>query len=389
MNLSISIVGLPNVGKSTLFNALLKKQQALAANYPFATIEPNVGIVPVPDSRLEKLADIVERDSSASLGMTKRPPIKPATVEFYDIAGLVKGASEGEGLGNKFLSHIRETKIISHVVRAFEDPDVIKEGAVDPKSDYEVINAELILADLATAENAQSKVKKFTTDSEKSAIKKLIDGLNSGKPAREIEFEKEEQDFINNLFLLSSKPEIVVLNVSEADYNPTGIDRITNKYSELLFPVTANEARQSQEIASSHASRNDNIVVICAKIESELSELSTEEQMEYLKDLGLESSGLERLIQKAYETLGLISFLTAGEKEVRAWTIRKGSTAPEAAGEIHTDFTKKFIKAEVVGFDDFVINNGWKGAREKGKARLEGKEYVMKDGDIVEFKIGS
>lgn len=367
MNLSISIVGLPNVGKSTLFNALLKKQQALAANYPFATIEPNVGIVPVPDSRLEKLAEITKEE----VKMGSMPPIKPATVEFYDIAGLVKGASEGEGLGNKFLSHIRETKIISHVVRAFEDPDVIKEGAVDPKSDYEVINAELILADLATAENAQSKVKKFTTNSEKSAIKKLIDGLNAGKPAREISFEREEIEFVNTLFLLSSKPEIVVLNVSESDYNPSGIEKITAEFSKSLGVSP------------------EKCVVICAKIESELSELSTEEQMEYLKDLGLDSSGLERLIQKAYQTLGLISFLTAGEKEVRAWTIRKGSSAPEAAGEIHTDFTKKFIKAEVVGFEDFVANSGWKGSREKGKARLEGKEYIMKDGDIVEFKIGA
>ncbi|HSW48068.1 MAG TPA: redox-regulated ATPase YchF [Candidatus Saccharimonadales bacterium] len=377
MNLSVGIVGLPNVGKSTLFNALLKKQQALAANYPFATIEPNVGIVAVPDSRLEKLAIIVGGgDPHASLRKAQDdniilPPIKPATVEFYDIAGLVKGASTGEGLGNKFLSHIRETKIIAHVVRAFEDADVIKEGAVDPKSDYEVINAELILADLATAENVRSKVKKFTSESEKSAIKKLVDGLNSGKPAREIAFEKEEQDFISTLFLLSSKPEIVVLNVSENQYNPKEIESIIKKFGELL------------------SIDRKKLVVICAKIESELSELSEAEQKEYLKDLGLESSGLERLIQKAYQTLGLISFLTAGEKEVRAWTIRNGSTAPEAAGEIHTEFTKKFIKAEVVGFDDFVVNNGWKGSREKGKARLEGKEYIMKDGDVVEFKIGS
>ena len=379
MNLSVGIVGLPNVGKSTLFNALLKKQQALAANYPFATIEPNVGIVPVPDSRLEVLANIIAKESDppspkASEGQGKMgslPPIKPATVEFYDIAGLVKGASTGEGLGNKFLSHIRETKIISHVVRAFEDPDVIKEGAVDPKSDYEVVNAELILADLATAENVQSKVKKFTSETEKSAIKKLIEGLNSGKPARALEFDREEAEFIDTLFLLSKKPEIVVLNVSESDYNPTGIEKITVEFAKALG-VTA-----------------DKCVVICAKIESELSELSSEEQREYLKDLGLESSGLERLIQKAYQTLGLVSFLTAGEKEVRAWTIKNGSSAPEAAGEIHTDFTKKFIKAEVVGFDDFVANNGWKGSRDKGRARLEGKEYTVKDGDIIEFKIGA
>jgi ribosome-binding ATPase len=377
MNLSIGIIGLPNVGKSTLFNALLKKQQALAANYPFATIEPNVGIVAVPDSRLEKLAIIVGGgDPSTSLSEAQDdnivlPPIKPATVEFYDIAGLVKGASVGEGLGNKFLSHIRETKIIAHVVRAFEDDDVIKEGAVDPKSDYEVINAELILADLSTAEAVQSKVKKFTTDTEKSAIKKLIEGLNTGKPAREIDFEREEKEFISTLFLLSAKPEIVVLNVSEDDYSPNKAEQITRNYADQL------------------GLSQDRFVVISAKIESELAALSDEEQKEYLKDLGLSQSGLEKLIQKAYQTLGLISFLTAGEKEVRAWTVRKGASAPVAAGEIHTDFTKKFIKAEVVSFDDFVENKGWKGAREKGRARLEGKEYIMQDGDVVEFKIGA
>jgi ribosome-binding ATPase len=373
MNLSVGIVGLPNVGKSTLFNALLKKQQALAANYPFATIEPNVGIVAVPDSRLERLAQIVanEKSPSTSSGSQWFPPLRPATVEFYDIAGLVKGASTGEGLGNKFLSHIRETKIISHVVRAFEDPDVIKEGAVDPKSDYEVINAELILADLATAENVQSKVKRFTSESEKSAIAKLIDGLNGGKPAREIAFTDEEKEFVNTLFLLSAKPEIVVLNVSEDQYNPQSIDEMTQEYARGL------------------AIDSSKIVVISSKIESELASLSDDEQKEYLSDLGLEKSGLERLTQKAYETLGLISFLTAGEKEVRAWTIRRGFTALMASGEIHTDFMKKFIKAEVVSFDDFVANYGWKGAREKGKARLEGKEYIVQDGDVVEFKIGS
>lgn len=367
MNLSIGIVGLPNIGKSTLFNALLKKQQALAANYPFATIEPNVGIVAVPDSRLEKIAEITKEEEK----MSGLPPIKPATVEFYDIAGLVKGASTGEGLGNKFLSHIRETKVIAHVVRAFEDSDIVKEGAVDPKSDYEVINTELILADLETAKNAESRVKKFTSDVEKTAIKKLIDGLNAGQPARDIKFSDEENEFIKTLFLLSSKSEIVVLNVSEDQYNPVEIANVTKKFSDLL------------------GVSSEKLVVISAKIESELASLSEEEQKEYLKDLGLDESGLERLIQKAYDQLGLISFLTAGEKEVRAWTIKKGSSAPEAAGEIHTDFIKKFIKAEVVSFDDFVENNGWKGARVKGRARLEGKEYIMKDGDIVEFKIGS
>lgn len=374
-NISVGIVGLPNVGKSTLFNALLKKQQALAANYPFATIEPNVGIVAVPDARLEKLAIIVGGgDPSASLRSAQDdnivlPPIKPATVEFYDIAGLVKGASEGAGLGNKFLSHIRETKVIAHVVRAFEDPDVIKEGAVDPKSDYEVINAELILADLATVQNQEAKIKKQETS--KEMLAKLRKDLEQGITARDISLTDEEREMSRDLFLLSAKPEIAVLNVTEGDYNPEKIAKIAERYSGLL---------------SIH---KEKIVVISAKIESELASLSEEEQKEYLKDLGLESSGLERLIQKAYETLGLISFLTAGEKEVRAWTIRRGMNAQNAAGEIHTDFMKKFIKAEVASFDDFVTNNGWKGAREKGKARLEGKDYVMQDGDVVEFKIGS
>ncbi len=366
-SISCGIIGLPNVGKSTLFNALLKKQQALAANYPFATIEPNVGIVPVPDNRLDQLAEITKNEEKMS-GM---PPIKPATVEFYDIAGLVKGASDGEGLGNKFLSHIREVSVVCHVVRAFADEDVIREGSTDPKSDYEIINTELMMADLATAKNVESKVKKFTSESEKSSIKKLIDGLNAGRLAREIEFTDEEKDFVKTLFLLSSKPEIVLLNVSEDQYNPQEIENVTKKFSELL------------------GVNREKMVVISAKIESELAALSGEEQREYLKDLGLSQSGLERLIQKAYGTLGLISFLTAGEKEVRAWTVRKGSTAPEAAGEIHTDFTKKFIKAEVVGIEDFISNGGWKVSREKGKARLEGKEYVIKDGDVVEFKIGS
>lgn len=367
MNLSVGIVGLPNVGKSTLFNALLKKQQALAANYPFATIEPNVGIVPVPDERLEQLAEITkEEEKLASL-----PPLKKALIEFVDIAGLVKGASEGAGLGNKFLSHIREVKIIAHVVRAFEDADVIKEGAVDPKSDYEVIQAELIIADLQTVEKQRESKAVKADPKKKSAVEKLYAGLNAGIAARDVEMTEEEQEAIHDLFLLSNKPEIVVLNVSEEDYSSESVVKITKTYSELL--------QQPEE----------KFVVICAKIESELASLSDEEAKEYLADLGLTHSGLERLIQKAYATLGLISFLTAGEKEVKAWTIRKGISAQYAAGEIHTDFIKKFIKAELVAFDDFVACNGWKGSREKGKARLEGKEYIVKDGDIVEFKIGA
>ena len=320
MNLSVGIIGLPNVGKSTLFNALLKKQQALAANYPFATIEPNIGVVPVPDGRLTSLAEITQNEEK----MNSLPPIKPATVEFVDIAGLVKGASEGAGLGNKFLSHIREVKIIAHVVRAFEDPNVIKEGSVDPKSDYEIVRTELELADLDS----------------------------KGDP-------------------LAGKPEIIVLNVAEDSYNTQAIEKIVDEYSNLL------------------GKSKDKLIVISAKIEEELATLAENEQKEYLKDLGLEKSGLERLIQKSYEELGLISFLTAGEKEVRAWTVKRGTNAQAASGEIHTDFIKKFIKAEVVSFEDFVVSGGWKGSREAGKARLEGRDYIVQDGDVVEFKIGA
>lgn len=367
MNLSVGIVGLPNVGKSTLFNALLKKQQALAANYPFATIEPNVGVVAVPDKRLNTLAEITKQEEK----MANLPPLKPATVDFVDIAGLVKGASEGAGLGNKFLSHIREVSVVAHVVRAFEDADVIREGSVSPQDDYQTIQTELILADLQTViKQRESKAVK-TDPKKKEAIEKLYAGLNDGKAARSVGLSDEERDITKDLFLLSNKPELIVLNVSEDEYSPDSIMTVLSKYAELL------------------GKPQGEMVVICAKIESELAELSDEEQSEYLKDLGFETSGLERLIQKAYERLGLVSFLTAGEKEVRAWTIKKGMSAPQAAGEIHTDFIKKFIKAEVVGFEDFVANNGWKGSREKGKARLEGKEYVMKDGDVVEFKIGA
>ena len=380
MNLSVGIVGLPNVGKSTLFNALLKKQQALAANYPFATIEPNVGIVAVPDERLNKLAEITKEEEK----MAELPPLKPATVEFVDIAGLVKGASEGAGLGNKFLSHIREVSVVAHVVRAFTDENVIKEGAVDPKTDYEVINMELMLTDLASVNKALENRK--MEPEKKIVLEKVQKSLEQAVPVRSVELSDEEQEQIKDLFMLSAKPELVVLNVSEKDYNPEGIERITKEYKELLSSVIPAQAGIH---GSPIGVGDDNIIVICAQIESELAGLSEDEQKEYLKDLGLEKSGLERLIQKAYQQLGLISFLTCGEKEVRAWTVKKGSTAPLAAGEIHTDFIKKFIKAEVVGYEDFIENNGWKGSREKGKARLEGKDYIMNDGDVVEFKIGS
>ncbi|HVZ66732.1 MAG TPA: redox-regulated ATPase YchF [Patescibacteria group bacterium] len=365
MNLSVGIVGLPNVGKSTLFNALLKKQQALAANYPFATIEPNVGIVPVPDERLEKLAEITKSEEQ----MANLPPIKPATVEFVDIAGLVKGASEGAGLGNKFLSHIREVKIIAHVVRVFEDKDVIKEGAVDPKSDYETIRYELILSDMQTLQNINEKTLRLEK-TKGAAVEKLKKAFNEGKSVWDASLIDEELDAIKDLNLLSSKDEIIVLNVSESDYSEEKINQVVKQYSELLgLPESK-------------------FVVICAKVEAELAELNGEEQAEYLEALGVEKSGLERLIQKAYEKLGLISFLTTGAKEVKAWTINVGSSAPVAAGEIHTDFVKNFIKAEVVSYPLFVELGGWKNARANGKARMEGRDYIMADGDVVEFKIG-
>lgn len=380
MNLSIGIVGLPNVGKSTLFNALLKKQQAFVANYPFATIEPNVGVVPVPDDRLEKLAEITKTEEK----MSNLPPIKPAVVNFVDIAGLVKGASEGAGLGNKFLSHIREVSVVAHVVRVFEDPNVIREGSVNPrpqspegeadggqaKQDYDTIRTELQIADLSTLTNLSEKA--LRTDAVKNAaVGKLRAVLESGKNAVETNLTDEEKLSIKEFNLLTSKPEIIVLNVSEENYNPVTISDVIEQYSSLL------------------SLEKHKIIVICAKIEADLASLSEDEQKEYLNDLGFESSGLSRLIQKAYEELGLISFLTSGEKEVRAWTIKRGSSAVLAAGEIHTDFMKKFIKAEVVHFEDFVQNQGWKQSREHGKALLEGKDYVMQDGDVVEFKIGS
>lgn len=367
MSLSVGIVGLPNVGKSTLFNALLKKQQAYVANFPFATIEPNIGIVPVPDERLGKLAETTKK----SEGMSSLPPEVPATVEFVDIAGLIAGASKGEGLGNKFLSHIRETSAVCHVLRAFSDPDIVKQGISDPRTDLETIETELALADFQTLEN--QKDPGHTLDKEQlkrwEIIQKLKNKVQKGIPAREVEFTEEEQKIVKQLSLLTSKPIMVVLNVDENSLKDAG--RIEVEYAEKL------------------KLNPDQIVVICAKTESELSDLSPEDQKIYMEDLGIKKSGLERLIQKAFKTLGLITFLTAGEKEVRAWTIKNGITAPEAAGTIHTDFIKKFIKADVCDFTDFTEFGGWKPAREGGKVRSEGRDYIMKDGDVTEFKIGA
>ena len=347
MSLKVGIVGLPNVGKSTLFNALLKRQQALVANYPFATIEPNVGIVEVPDPRLVVLAKIV--------GTSK---LVYATVEFVDIAGLVAGAATGAGLGNKFLSHIREVDVIVQVLRDFSDENVVKEGSVNPQSDYEVVTSELILKDLETVEKLKNSktLREKGMEKMKVVAEKLYDGLNSGKPARII-LVGEEIEVVKDLCLLTMKPEIKVLNVSEGDSR-----------------LSVYEGEE---------------VIISAKIEAELSSLSEEDAKVYMKELGIDESGLDKLIKKAYETLGLMSFLTAGELEARAWTVKKGSRAPQAAAVIHTDFEKKFIKAKVASYADFISSNGWKGAAEAGKVRVEGKEYLMQEGDVVEFMIGS
>ena len=314
MGLSVGIVGLPNVGKSTLFNALLKKQLAYVANFPIATIEPNIGVVPVPDERLTKLSKIYNS------------PIVPATVQFVDIAGLIAGASKGEGLGNKFLSHIRDVSAICHVIRVFTDPDIIKQGVVSPKDDFEIVKLELDLADQQTLEN----------------------------------HEKKKNKDIESLPLFSKKPILIVLNIDEKDL--VKAEELEGEYATKLGVL------------------KDQVVAVSAKVESELS---------YLSDLGVKNSGLERLIQKAFKTLGLITFLTAGEKEVRAWTIKDGITAQEASGVIHTDFMNKFIKADICNFNDFIENNGWKNVRELGKVRSEGRDYIVKNGDVVEFKIGS
>jgi hypothetical protein len=364
MSLSVGIVGLPNVGKSTLFNALLKKQQAYVANFPFATIEPNIGIVPVPDARLNQLQSVIASQSQIT------PLIVPATVEFLDIAGLIAGASKGEGLGNKFLSHIRETSAVCHVVRAFTDPDIIKQGVTDPKTDFEVVETELALADLQTIEKQKDPGNTPNPDLKKwwETVQKFKKSLESSTMVRTIELSEDEVKVAKELGLLTAKPILVVLNVDEGDLKKSS--EIEIEYAEKL------------------KLQPDQIVAICAKTESELSELSEEDQKIYMEDLGIKKSGLERLIQKAFATLGLITFLTAGEKEVRAWTIPAGINAQEAAGVIHTDFIKNFIKADIVDFNDFIGNGGWKTCRELGKVRSEGRDYIMKDGEVVEFKIG-
>ena len=356
MALSIGIVGLPNVGKSTLFTALTKKG-GLAANYPFATIDPNVGIVDVPDARLQKLADIVHPGR-----------IVPATVEFVDIAGLVKGAAaEGAGLGNQFLANIRECDAICEVVRYFKDPDVMREvnhtgDFVDPASDAETIMTELILADIQTLEKQLPKLEKEakrdkTLVPKLEIAKRLVDWLNEGNRAAALDMTEEERAAAKGLFLLTMKPMLYVANVDE--------DELTSEF-EPIDGVTP--------------------IPLCAKVEAELSELEPDEAAEYLADLGLEHSGLETLAQAAYKLLGLQSFFTAGEMEVKAWTVRQGATAPQAAGVIHTDFERGFIKAETIAYDDYIELGGEQGAKAAGRLRMEGKEYVMHDGDVVHFR---
>ncbi|MEK9183342.1 MAG: redox-regulated ATPase YchF [Patescibacteria group bacterium] len=358
MSLSIGIVGLPNVGKSTLFKALTKKQ-ALIANYPFATIDPNVGIVEVPDNRLAKLAEVSKSDK-----------IVPTVIEFTDIAGLVKGASQGEGLGNKFLSHIREVAAIVQVVRAFSDPDVIHVGGrVNPQEDLEIIGVELALADLESAKkylsNLKSKAKSGSTvalEQEMKLFERVIDSLSKGQAIRDLSLSDDEKKLIKTFNFLTAKPMMAVLNVDEAGGAKQPVPQ-------LNF--------------------NGPIIEISAKIEAELADLSPEEAKEFLTSIGQSQTGLDKLILAGYRLLDLITFLTSGPMESRAWTVESGAKAPQAAGVIHSDFEKGFIRAEVCDYDNFVNFSGWAKIKETGKMRLEGKDYVMRDGDVVFFHVGS
>ncbi|GAP66694.1 GTP-dependent nucleic acid-binding protein EngD [Mizugakiibacter sediminis] len=360
MGIKCGIVGLPNVGKSTLFNALTKAGIA-AANFPFCTIDPNVGVVPVPDPRLGALAAIV-----------KPAKVVPTAVEFVDIAGLVAGASKGEGLGNKFLAHIREVDAIAHVVRCFEHPDIVHvAGRIDPIADIETIDTELALADLESVEKALNRVERAAKANDKEALakrpvlQKLAAALDAGKPARAVGLDAEEKALVRDLFLLTLKPLMYIANVREDGFadNPH-LDR-----------VCARAAAEGAEV-----------VPVCAAIEEELAQLDDADRDAFLHDMGLSEPGLNRVIRAAYKLLGLQTYFTAGEKEVRAWTVKKGATAPQAAGVIHTDFERGFIRAETIGYDDFIKYKGEAGAREAGRLRLEGKDYVVQEGDVLHFR---